>query len=239
MGANEWRAEADWPLARAVTTPLYLDEAGALSWDAPESTEAESTYVYDPADPVMTRGGNLVMGSDYLAGPFDQRVAEARDDVLVFTTAPLEQDVEITGRISATLFAATDGPSTDWVVRLCEVDAEGVSRNIVDGITRVHTEAGRVDEVTIDLWSTSILIKAGHRLRAQVTSSNFPRWDRNLNTGEPENEGTTIPRRSPAHPPRRGTSLSNRPPDHPRLTSSATETAMSRANSLAASPTGL
>ncbi|KNH16306.1 hypothetical protein ACU18_14225 [Arthrobacter sp. ZBG10] len=192
MGANAWRAETDWPLARAVTTPLYLDEESALRWDAPESTDAASTYEYDPADPVMTRGGNLVMGSDYPAGPYDQRIAEERDDVLVFTTAPLELDVEITGRISATLFAATDGPSTDWVVRLCEVDSEGVSRNIVDGITRVHTEAGRIDEVTIDLWSTSILIKAGHRLRAHVTSSNFPRWDRNLNTGEPANVGTTI-----------------------------------------------
>ncbi|WP_123447007.1 MULTISPECIES: CocE/NonD family hydrolase [unclassified Rathayibacter] len=192
MGVDEWRAEADWPLARAVTTPLYLTEAGVLEWDAPVSTGAESAYVYDPADPVMTRGGNLVMGSDYPAGPFDQRVAEARDDVLVFTTPPLDQDIEITGRITATVFVATDGPSTDWVVRLCEVDVEGVSRNIVDGITRVSTEEGRVDEVTVDLWSTSILIRAGHRLRVQVTSSNFPRWDRNLNTGEPVNEGTTL-----------------------------------------------
>jgi putative CocE/NonD family hydrolase len=78
------------------------------------------------------------------------------------------------------------------VVRLCEVDAIGVSRNIVDGITRVHTEPGRVDEVDVDLWSTSIVIKAGHRLRVQVTSSNFPRWDRNLNTNELVTEGTTI-----------------------------------------------
>ena len=77
-------------------------------------------------------------------------------------------------------------------MRLCEVDAAGVSRNIVDGITRVHTEPGRVDEVTIDLWSTSILIKKGHQLRVHVTSSNFPRWDRNLNTGEPANTATEM-----------------------------------------------
>jgi putative CocE/NonD family hydrolase len=112
--------------------------------------------------------------------------------VLVFTTPPLEEDIEITGRVRATLFASTDGPSTDWVARLCEVDADGISRNIVDGITRVQTEPGRVDEVDIDLWSTSILVKAGHQLRVHVTSSNFPRWDRNLNTGEPVTEGTTI-----------------------------------------------
>jgi putative CocE/NonD family hydrolase len=192
MGANQWRAEPDWPLARAVTTPLYLGAEASLSWEGPSSSAGKSEYTYDPANPVITCGGNIMIGADYPGGPLDQRVAEARDDVLVFTTAPLEQDTEITGRISATLFAVTDGPSTDWVVRLCEVDAEGVSRNIVDGITRVHTEAGRVDEITIDLWSTSILIKAGHKLRVHVTSSNFPRWDRNLNTGEPENVGTTI-----------------------------------------------
>jgi putative CocE/NonD family hydrolase len=192
MGANEWRQEAEWPLARAVDTPLFLGEDSALAWDAPTAADAGSDYVYDPADPVQTRGGNLVMSSEYPAGPFDQRDVESRDDVLVFTTPALEEDTEITGRVRATLFASTDGPSTDWVVRLCEVDANGVSRNLVDGITRVTTEPGRVDEVEVDLWSTSILVRAGHRLRVHVTSSNFPRWDRNLNTGEPVTEGTTV-----------------------------------------------
>lgn len=192
MGANEWRAEADWPLARAVQTPLYLAADSSLSWEAPEQESGESIYTYDPANPVITRGGSHLLTADYPPGPFDQREAESRDDVLVFTTASLKQDTEITGRIGATLFATTDGPSTDWVVRLCEVDAAGVSRNIVDGITRVHTEPGRVDEVKIDLWSTSIMIKAGHRLRVHVTSSNFPRWDRNLNTGEHETKGVKM-----------------------------------------------
>jgi putative CocE/NonD family hydrolase len=192
MGINQWRAEQEWPLARARDTALHLNQDSTLTWTAPDVEEAESGFVYDPADPVITRGGNLVMSTEFPAGPFDQREAEARDDVLVFTTPPLDEDLEITGRVRATLFAATDGPSTDWVVRLCEVDANGVSRNIVDGITRVHTEPGRIDEVEIDLWSTSIVIKAGHRLRVQVTSSNFPRWDRNLNTGEPLTEGTAI-----------------------------------------------
>ena len=192
MGINQWRAEPDWPLARATDTPLYLDQGSSLSWRAPTIDGAESEFVYDPADPVLTRGGNLVMSTDFPPGPFDQSAAEARDDVLVFTTEPLRADLEITGRVRATLFASTDGPSTDWVVRLCDVDQDGVSRNIVDGITRVHTEPSRIEEVEIDLWSTSIVVQAGHRLRVQVTSSNFPRWDRNLNTAEPETEASTI-----------------------------------------------
>jgi len=192
MGINQWRAEEDWPLARATAVPLHLNQGAALTWDAPDAAEASSAYTYDPADPAITQGGNLFMASDFRPGPLDQRDTEVRDDVLVFTTDPLVADLEITGRVRATIFASTDGPSTDWIARLCDVDERGVSRNIVDGITRVHTEPGRVDEVEIDLWSTSIVIKAGHRLRVQITSSNFPRWDRNLNTGEPVTEGITL-----------------------------------------------
>lgn len=192
MGVNQWRAEPEWPLARAREASLYLAPDDTLSWTATDVEQSSSEFVYDPADPVITRGGNLVMTTDFPAGPFDQRDAESRDDVLVFTTPALEEDLEITGRVRATIFASTDGPSTDWVVRLCEVDAAGVSRNIVDGITRVQTEPGRVDEVDIDLWSTAIMIRAGHRLRVQITSSNFPRWDRNLNTGEDPIGGTSM-----------------------------------------------
>ncbi|WP_307783607.1 CocE/NonD family hydrolase [Streptomyces spinoverrucosus] len=116
---------------------------------------------------------------------------EEREDVLVFTTDPLAEDVEMTGRIRAVLFAATDGPSTDWVARLCDVDEHGVSRNVTDGILRVGATPGEPAEHVVDLWSTSIVFRAGHRIRVQVTSSNFPRWDRNLNTGEPEESATT------------------------------------------------
>ncbi|WP_280416697.1 CocE/NonD family hydrolase [Nocardia carnea] len=192
MGINQWRAEDDWPPVRIVDTPVHLGEGSTLSWGPPETENAELEFTYDPADPVPTCGGNLVMATEYPAGPFDQRDIESRDDVLVFTGEPLDDDIEITGRVRATIFASTDGPSTDWVVRLCEVDTDGVSRNIVDGIRRVQTEPGRVDEVHIDLWSTSIVVPAGHRLRVQVTSSNFPRWDRNLNTGEPVTDSTSI-----------------------------------------------
>ncbi|MGY1969772.1 CocE/NonD family hydrolase [Nocardia gipuzkoensis] len=184
MGLNQWRHEEQWPLARARSIEFFLHSGGGLSLDAPTDEQSISTYVYDPAEPVPTTGGALIISSDFPAGPRDQQSVEARHDVLVFTTDPLTEDMEITGRIGATLFAATDGPSTDWVVRLCDVDEQGRSLNIVDGITRVRTDSGRIDRIDVDLWSTSIVIKRGHRLRIQVTSSNFPRWDRNLNTGE-------------------------------------------------------
>ncbi len=192
MGINEWRDEEDWPLARAEETPLYLHQGGGLSLTAPGEQSAETGYVYDPADPVPTRGGPLVMTGEFPPGPADQAAVEARPDVLVFTSEPLQEDLEVTGRVRARLFASTDGPSTDWVVRLCDVDEKGTSRNIVDGIIRVRTEPGRIDEHDIDLWSTSIVFKAGHRLRVQVTSSNFPRWDRNPNTDEPAHEATEL-----------------------------------------------
>jgi putative CocE/NonD family hydrolase len=98
--------------------------------------------------------------------------------------------MEVTGRIRAFLHAATDAPTTDWVVRLCDVDSDGVSRNIVDGIVRALTSPGEFGEHEVDLWSTSHVFRAGHRIRLHVTSSNFPRWDRNLGTGDPVDEGT-------------------------------------------------
>lgn len=182
MGINQWRDEQEWPLQRAVATPLYLHLDGGLSFDRPSIEHSRTEFVYDPADPVLTRGGNLVMAAKYPIGPVDQAPVESRPDVLVFSTQALTEDLEITGRVTARLFAATDGPTTDWVVKVCDVDENGLSVNFVEGITRVTTEPGRTDEVEIDLWSTSIVIKAGHRLRVLVTSSNFPRWDRNPNT---------------------------------------------------------
>ncbi|CAM5451596.1 putative Cocaine esterase [Streptomyces afghaniensis 772] [Streptomyces afghaniensis] len=104
------------------------------------------------------------------------------------------------------LFAATDGPSTDWVARLCDVDENGVSRNVADGIVRVRAATpGEAAEHVVDLWLTSIVFRAGHRIRVQVTSSNFPRWDRNLNTGEPEESATTarVARQQVFHDPAR------------------------------------
>lgn len=191
MGVNTWRHEDDWPLARARDRRLYLQEGGRLGWEPPAGSESSDTYVYDPQSPVMTRGGALVMASDFRAGAVDQEPTERRADVLVYTSDPLPVDLEVTGRVTATLFAATDAPSTDWVVRLCDVDASGISYNVTDGILRASQEDGR-RPLEVDLWSTSIVFKAGHRLRVQVTSSNFPRWDRNPNTGALPREATSL-----------------------------------------------
>jgi uncharacterized protein len=190
MGINQWREELEWPLTRAVGTDLFLRAGGLLSFDAPENDDRIDTFTYDPEDPVPTTGGALLMSNEYRPGPLDQARVEARPDVLVYTTQPLTADLEVTGRIRAHLTAATDAPTTDWIVRLCDVDTDGVSWNIQDGIVRVVAPPDQFAEQVIDLWSTSYVFRAGHRIRVQVTSSNFPRWDRNLNTGEPTGEGS-------------------------------------------------
>ena len=130
------------------------------------------------------------MSPEFRPGPVDQGWVEARADVLVHSTEPLVADLEVTGRILAELTVATDARTTDWVVRVCDVDPLGVSRNIVDGIIRATASPGKFTKQVVDLWSTSHVFRAGHRIRVQVTSSNFPRWDRNLNTEEPP-EGRT------------------------------------------------
>lgn len=192
LGVNKWRHEDTWPLERAVATPYYLHADGTLSTTSPTEDAAVSEYNYDPADPTPTTGGSMILASSFPAGQLDQATVEARDDVLVFTSEPLAEDLEITGRVTASIFAATDGLSTDWVVRLCDVDENGRSLNVVDGIRRVQTEDGRIDENEVDMWSTSVVVLAGHRLRVQLTSSNFPRWDRNLNTGESSETATEM-----------------------------------------------
>ncbi|MFB7056031.1 CocE/NonD family hydrolase [Streptomyces vinaceus] len=190
MGANRWRDEESWPPARSVETPFYLHAEGVLSKDGPRADEKAAHYSYDPADPVPTHGGAVLMASGYPAGPRDQLRIEARPDVLVYTSEPLAEDLEVTGRITLLLHAATDASSTDWVARLCDVDTHGKSLNIADGIIRTYGIPGTAVEHRIDLWSTSAVFRAGHRLRVHITSSSFPRWDRNLNTGR--DQSTTM-----------------------------------------------
>jgi uncharacterized protein len=200
MGANQWRFEQEWPLARTTYVPFYLHSAGhanschgdgALNATAPVA-EAEDHYAYDPAHPVMTWGGALLMHPSFGPGVRDQRRTEERQDVLVYTSAPLEQDMEITGPVSVKLWAASDAPDTDFVARLVDVHPDGFAQNITDGIIRARyrngdqpelLESGKVNEYAIDLWSTANVFKRGHCIRIDVTSSNFPRWDRNPNTG--------------------------------------------------------
>ncbi len=202
MGENKWRDEQEWPLARARYTPFYLhgdggagnaDGTGALSREAP-GDEPPDTYTYDPTDPVPTLGGAILMNGLYGPGVKDQRPVEARPDVLVYTSASLERDTEVTGPIVVKLWAISDAPDTDWVARLVDVHPDGFAQNLTDGVMRARyrdgdtpalVERGRAYEYTIDLWSTANLFKAGHRIQLDVTSSCFPRWDRNPNTGAP------------------------------------------------------
>ncbi len=204
MGANIWRDEQEWPLARAVETRYYLHSGGNahaaddgwLSTSVPEAEPADH-YDYDPANPVITRGGAILMAPEFQAGVFDQRLTEARLDVLVYSTPALTEDVEVTGPIVVHLWAASSAPDTDFVARLVDVHPDGYAQNLTDGIIRARyrdfargdepslIEPGRPYEYEIDLWATSNVFKKGHRIRLDVTSSNFPRWDRNLNTGHP------------------------------------------------------
>jgi hypothetical protein len=140
-------------------------------------------FSYDPADPVPTVGGQTVMIAGHAPGPIDQASVESRQDVLVFTSAPLREELEVTGRIRAVIEVESSAPSTDWVARLCDVHPDGRSINLCDGIVRVEEAAQGSRRCEIDLWSTSNVFLRGHRLRVHVTSSSFPRWDRNLNTG--------------------------------------------------------
>ena len=184
MGRNVWRDEASWPLARVKQEAWFLHWDGSLSTAEPASDEAASRFRYDPADPVPALGGSHLMSPAFPAGPRDQSRVEGRDDVLVFTSPPLDQELELTGRVRVILHASSSAPSTDWVARLCDVHPDGRSFNLCDGIVRAAAGADKRQRYEIDLWSTSNVFFSGHRLRVQVTSSCFPRWDRNLNTGD-------------------------------------------------------
>ena len=204
MGANEWRDEQDWPLARAQATRYYLHAVrranssagdGALSTEEPKS-ERPDEYVYNPEKPVPTVGGPLCCDAEHLgAGPRDQATVEKRDDVLVYSTEPFDQDTEVSGPVSLELYAKSSAVDTDFTGKLVDVWPNGFAQNLTEGILRARyrdsaekpelMESGKIYKFTIDLWSTSNVFKKGHRLRLEVSSSNFPRFDRNLNTGEP------------------------------------------------------
>lgn len=183
MGINQWREEEEWPLSRAVDTAWYLREDGGLSMEPPAKKRTYDEYVYDPSDPVPTLGGAALLSSEYPPGPLEQSPVEMRADVLVYTSDPLAADTEVTGRIHAVIHAASSARAADWVVRLCDVSPDGRSINIVDGIVRSDMTPGSFSEHRIDLWSTSHVFRRGHSIRVQVTSSCFPRWDRNPNGG--------------------------------------------------------
>lgn len=182
MGTNEWEGRSSWP-PPCTLRRWYLRRPGALTADGPQPDSEETRFTSNPGDPVPTVGGNTVLSAHYPAGPIDQARIERRADVCVFTSGPLEADLEIGGRVCVVLHAQSSVPSTDWVARLCDVSPDGRSINLCDGILRVAGAADRCRRYEVDLWSTGHRFRRGHRLRVHVTSSSFPRWDRNLHTG--------------------------------------------------------
>jgi uncharacterized protein len=203
MGANQWRDEEDWPLKRARETNYFLHSSaganslrgdGSLSMTKPGS-EGPDHYVYDPSNPVSTIGGPLCCDAEHLApGPKDQRPDESREDVLVYSTEPFSKDLEMTGPVSVELYAKSSAVDTDFTAKLVDVWPNGFAQNLTEGIVRARyrdsqevpelMNPGQIYKFAIDLWSTSNVFRPGHRLRLEISSSNFPRFDRNLNTGQ-------------------------------------------------------
>ncbi len=211
MGDDAWRDEQEWPLSRAVETKYYLHSNGkanskhgdgSLSTANPQS-EVPDVYLYNPANPVPTAGGALCCNPYFAAnGAYDQNEVEERQDVLVYSTPPLEKDMEVTGPVTVTLWASTSATDTDFTAKLVDVCEDGCARNLTDGIIRARyrdsmanptlLEPGQIYRYEIDLWATSNVFKAGHQIRLEVSSSNFPRFDRNTNTGNIIAEDTEL-----------------------------------------------
>jgi len=204
MSENTWRGEPDWPLKRARNMTYYLRSSGhansrfgdgKLTTDAP-TQEPTDAFVYDPADPVPTYGaiemwqGYGIPNSD---GPRDQRLVQGRNDLLVYTGEPIDHDLEITGRVLCKLHAASTASDTDFTAKLIDVYPNGYAQILREGIIRARYRdsfkkqdlitPGKVYEYTIDLWSISHVFKQGHRIQVEISSSNFPKYDRNPNTG--------------------------------------------------------
>lgn len=202
MGENRWQLESEWPPARAQYTSYFLHSdgnanssggTGSLTPELPKE-EPSDVYLYDPHHPVPTHGGQLCCYPPALPyGAFDQSRVEERQDVLVFSTPPLDHDLAVIGPVSLTLWAATSAPDTDFTAKLVDVSAAGYARNVTDGIVRARYRDGTDRprpitpgmslRYTIDLGSTCNVFKQGHRILLEVSSSNFPRFDRNPNTG--------------------------------------------------------
>jgi len=200
IGDNKWRYEDEWPPARVKHTNYYFHSGGnanTLNGDGLLDTkepndEPTDSYVYDPDKPIAVSLGHRALWS--LAQTMKDRASvEQRADVLVYTTPNLEKDLEITGPITVTLFAASSARDTDFTAALVDVFPDGYTHMIQEGIVRARyrssdseaslIEPGKIYEYTIDLWSTSYVVKQGHRIRVDISSSNFNRWDRNPNTG--------------------------------------------------------
>lgn len=203
MGVNKWRTEKDWPIPGTEYRQLYLSSKGnagtasgngSLSFAKP-SAKGLDTYTYDPANPVLTNGGNNCCGTPTPAGPRDQSGIEQREDVLVYTSQVLDKALTIAGPVKMKLFASTDGKDTDWMIKLVDVHPDGKAMPVSEGIIRARFREGldkmkllvpnTVYEYEIELTGTANVFQPGHRIRVDITSSNFPQFDRNPNTGAP------------------------------------------------------
>jgi uncharacterized protein len=203
MGANEYREEDDWPPPEAQNTKYFLHSSGkanslrgdgTLSTSAPKS-EAADAFVYDPGNPAPTIGGPLCCDAEHMEpGPRDQRAVENRDDVLIYSLGPLAHDLEVTGPVTADLFVKSSAVDTDFTAKLVDVAPDGFAQDLTEGILRIRYRAspeqaelmnpGQIYEISLDMWATSNVFLRGHSLRLEISSSNFPRFDRNPNTGE-------------------------------------------------------
>jgi predicted acyl esterase len=204
MGPNIWREEREWPLARTHYTPLYLDSKGRansasgdgrLQWRPVRKAQADA-FTYDPKRPVPTIGGAICCEVKILPpGPLDQTPIEGRRDILVYTSSPLTQDIEVTGPVRLVLYAATSANDTDFTAKLVDVHPDGQSLLVTDGIQRLRYRASLSNpvfvkrntryQINVSAGVTSYVFAAGHKIRLEVSSSNFPRFDRNLNSTRP------------------------------------------------------
>jgi len=213
MGSNRWRDEDEWPLARAKPVKFYLTSFGhanTLQGDGalatrPDAGVAKDSFVYDPHNPVPTTGGAVCCDPKIFPwGPMNQRGVEQRRDVLVYTSGAMVKDTEVTGPVQAVLYVASTAPDTDFTAKLVDVYPDGRAINLTDGVLRLRYREslsaprllppGEVAKVNVDAGVTSNVFKAGHRIRVEISSSNFPRFDRNPNTGETEADATRFQR---------------------------------------------
>ncbi len=211
MGRNEWRAEEAWPPPDAETMTLFLrsdgrantlNGDGALSVDPPGESEAADRFLYNPLNPVPTHGGAHLGGipTVFEVGAQDQRAVEGRGDVLVYTSAPLERDTEVVGNVTLDLWAATTASDTDWTAKLVDVHPDGLAINVCDGILRASyreslespspIRPGVAYRYRVDVGPTAMLFRKGHRIRLEVSSSNFPAFARH--TGAPHDEAVDL-----------------------------------------------
>jgi len=213
-GEEAWRDFTSWPPGGFAPQRFYLQSDGALS-DRPPGESGSDIYRYDPADPTPAVGGARSGGG----GRVDNSALEARADVLTYTTPVLDTDVEVIGEVSAEIWLRSSLPFADVFVRLCDVDPDGHSVNVCDGLTSL-TQADQLDCTTVRLWPTAHRFRRGHRIRVQVSSGAFPRYARNLGTGEPHATATTL---------RAADQTVHHDPQHPSAIILPTRTATSQA----------